>query len=588
MDAVTSFFSALSWQQPLWLLALPLAAGAGLGYRYWRRTCAETGSKLARHIDPALLPQLVTDRQGGRRTIGWLLALLWTLTTVAAAGPYLSQASQGEESLPGANVVLIVDISPSMSVADIPPNRIRQATLQLSDFIRQLHNTRLALITFSANAYAILPLTSDRETVIHFVHALDPSLVTVAGSNLGRALKLAREALDEPPAGGGRPASGIAVLISDGGIHDNDAWEEAARLKRQGHRLFTIGVGTEAGGPVPLMLGQLVRQDGAILTSARQRQTLTALARRGGGAYHDLSPAGWEALQGAIGQLEQRLYEATPTTQHDGRLYTALGLVVIALLLLYGWRRPEALAAICLLPALLLLSPAADASPWLEREALQALERGDYADAARLYERIESYQGFFGQGVAAYRQRQWAQALSAFNQAYTAATNAAQRASAAYNLANTLTQLGEIDEAIAAYRRCLSHNPDHAKANRNLALLKRHELMLGLRAEQSGQQSRPGPGQLDEESRPAGGTPTTAQGATTQSGEGGGGQQGREEQQLARSLKRWSQITEADGDTPAHAIQQLHNLQDDSSLMLRRRFSIEDERAIGLVEEKPW
>ena len=584
MTTLLDLPDALAWRQPLWLLLLVVPVVLILWQRHQRSRPPSPQTPLARHIEPALLKKIVIGETKSHRSVWWLVAAMWVLAALAAAGPYLSQAKTEQSTLPGANVAIVVDISPSMSVADIPPDRIQQAKLQLIDFIRQLDNTRLALVTFSANAYAILPLTTDKETVIHFTDALDPSLVTVAGSNLERALKLAGEALDDPPPGSSKAPAGLVILISDGGIHDTGAWDEAARLKQAGHQLFSVGVGSEEGGPVPLMLGQLVRQGDRILTSTRQRQTLTSLATAGGGRYYDLSPEAWSELRQTINQLEQALYEDTPIKQQGPALYTGLILLIVAMLLLYGWRRAEVLMGMIIFPALL-LSPSADASPWLEKQAMQALRQGEYQQAQQLYGQLSNYQGAFGLGVTAYRQQRWPQALSAFEQAYRLATNEHQKASSSYNQANTLAQLGRLSEAIEAYQRTLSHQPGHARANRNLALLKRAELTLGMRASQSDQPSvQPGPGTTNNESA----TDRSSSGSHPPQPGDNGREASPEDEKLKQSLRRWSQIKDATADVPTHAIQQLHNLKDDSTLMLRRRFSIEDERAIGLVEEKPW
>ena len=580
MTALADFFATLSWHQPLWLLALAVPTALIL----WSYQCrSSTRNRLTRQIDPTLLDKLIVGKRRGIDNSYWLLGLLWLLASVAAAGPYLTQTTAETSSLPGANVTLIVDISPSMSVADIPPNRIEQAMLQLADFIRQLDNTRLALVTFSANAYPILPLTTDKETVIHFVDALSPSLVTVAGSNLSRALVLAREALNDPPPGGHAAPPGIAILVSDGGIHDAGAWAEAAKLRQQGHQLFTIGVGTEEGGPVPLTLGQFVRQNGEILTAPRQREQLISLAQAGGGSYYDLSPTGWEALIQSITRLEQNLYEETPLHQQEGRLYSWLILALVLTLLFYSWRRPEVVITLLILPSLLLVVPHAEASPWLEAQAQQALEAGDHARAEQLYLQMDNFQGHFGTGVTAYRQQRWSDAAKAFRQAITLSANNIEKASAFYNRANSLVQLNQLDAAIEGFQNSLLHNPDHTKAKRNLALVRGYKQLLGGQKSDDSQSNLPGSGRQLEQKHSGmdHSLARTESGPTEEPNDS-------DQKQLTQSVQRWSQMTEIDGDIPPHLIQQLHNMRDDSTLMLRRRFSIEDERAIGLVEEKPW
>ncbi len=565
----------LAWNEPLWLLLalapLPL-------WLLWRRG-GSAGERLRRWIDPRLLARLT--RGHGSRAAPRLLVALWLLLAVAAAGPYLPREPAPGEPLPAANVALIVDISPSMGVADVEPDRITQARRQLAAFARALEGSRIALIGFSANAYAILPLTADRHTVGDFIEVLDPTLVTVAGSNLARALALAAEALDAPPPGETSPPPGLAILVSDGEIHDAEALEEARRLAAAGHRLFTVGVGTESGGPVPQLRGQLARQGGEIHTSRRQRATLRALAAAGGGSYHDLGPEAWEALEREVAGLKRARYLERHAPQRGLPLYPWLAALALLLLLGAMWRHPGRLALLLVAPTLFALPGPGEAAPWEALAAHRALERGDAAEALRLYRRLDDFEGRLGSGVAAYRLGDFETARAAFEAALAEAGDPAQRASAAYNLGTTLIRLGRLEEAERALSQALLHRPDHPGARRNLELLRRYLEQAG--AESSGE----GAGTLEAASAARGRTDREAKGQ-----EGTGGADGA----FAEASRRWlAGAAEDAGDgpeggevAPLLARQRLRTLDDDTTTMLRRRFSIEDERAIGLIEERPW
>ncbi len=566
---MSSTLPPLLWHQPGWLLLLLLPPALLI----WRRSRGKTNPRLEHHFEPALLSKLILGSHHNSRPHR-LLALLWTLAAIAAAGPYLPGDAPDPAALPGANVAIVVDISPSMAVADVEPNRIELAKLQLTDFIRGLNNTRLALVTFSANAYPILPLTPDRATFIHFVQALDPTLVTIAGSNLGPALNLAGRALNEP-ADGGSPPRGLVILISDGGIHDPSAWREARKLKQAGHRLFTVGVGSDVGGPVPLSRGQLVRQGDEIFTSRLDRNALISLAAEGGGRYADISPRAWEHLRQVVSGLERAQYQNSTIASEQGwPLYPLLIATILVLLLIHAWRRPELLFIVLFVPAALLHAPQTQAAPWSESRAFEALQGGDYSESATLYETVDGFPGAFGRGVAAYRLGHWQAAASAFKTALSLAQTDSQKASASYNLGNTLAQLGQLEAAATAYQAALSLAPHHSGAKRNLGVITRFQQSLGANKSRSDSSKKAGA---------TGGENNREQGASKRpASQQNGGQQPTE---VAR---RWSRIGQQERELPAKALLQLHNIEDDSTTMLRRRFSIEDERAGGLIEEKPW
>ena len=581
-------WNTLHWTNPWWLLLalipLPLLLLRGKTAFHPRLT-----EFIQRHLwSKVLSTPLQTNRR--RKALGFLI--IWTLLSIALAGPFLAQQKPEEIEKLAANIVVIMDISPSMGTEDIYPSRLEQAKKLVADFSQRLTQHRLALIAFSANAYTVLPLTHDSDAFRHFLNQLDPSLAYVTGSNLGRALRLSKEALATEE----QQTGGLVLLVSDGEIHDQVALAGAANLKQAGHKLITLGIGTEQGGPVPLAGGRLVRQNGAILTSQLQRETLQALAQAGGGRYFDLRPEIWPEIESDIDKLQLNRYKTEINTRMGQPLFPVLILLALVMLFWQTLSRPQGLVLV--IAALVAFnSQPADAAPWTEAKGLKQLQAQDNQGALKTYDKLDTYAGLMGKGVAAYRLQQWQAALTAFRQAFEQANTPADKARAAYNMGNTHTQLHQLDQAIAAFERAIQLQSTYPRASYNLTLLNKARQEWGGQQQADKAQARPGPSQAEEQIKTGAGGDASSSPISGQSERNArisaveGKQDGKQEKQdavLSQSLAQWSQMKELDHQPPAQAWQQYQNLREENQIMLQRRFEVEDKQVSGLVEQKPW
>ncbi|MFQ5487877.1 MAG: VWA domain-containing protein [Gammaproteobacteria bacterium] len=457
--------SGLTLTQPFWLLLLPLP----WLLRPWLQR--RHGERLSRLIAPRLWPLLIRPRPSqGPGAFSRRFLAAWALALLAASGPQLTGQEQAPQPRSAIDLVLVVDISPSMAVNDIAPSRLERAKFELRDLFARLQGTRLALVVYSAQAYRLLPLTSDNTTLAHFVAALDTGLTRRHGSNLTMALETASELLQDSPAG-----SRAVLLLSDGEVHDPDSARAAARrLGRHDIPLLIMGLGTPGGGPVYDAHGRFLQYEGQAVISRLDGTLLKDLARLSGGRYTPLrdDDSDWDVLQTAMARLTPYSREAAPAPQAT-LLYPGL-LAASLLLFLSGGLRlslPRPLPALLLLACLLLPLSTPQAGPWQQWQAYRALESGDYQDAARRYEALMGYRGALGKGVAAYRQGHWRAALNAFREAGQLARTKEERAGAAYNTGTTLLRLGDLEAANQALKEALRWQPHHKGASINLGLI---------------------------------------------------------------------------------------------------------------------
>jgi len=339
----------MSFLTPNWLsaaLALGLAGALAAAWA-WRRK----GRQLARYAAAAQVARAVTGvaRRAALKTA--LTAAALCALAVALSGPMYGR-SEEQVTARGADVVLAVDVSPSMGATDVKPSRLARAVRRAEDLLDRLGGHRVALVVFSGDADPVVPLTLDRGAVRLGLSALEPGLVPHRGSSLEAAVDAARRTFGDVH-GAGR----ALVILSDGEATSGSLERAVAAVKGAGIRVFAVGVGEAAGAPVPQFdeTGRLTgykRDAGGNLVRTRlEADGLTRLAAATGGAYHAAGLAGDEVgpIAEAIARLGQGTGEAEHLARPDNRYQWPLGLAVALLaaeLLLPGARRarPEGAA----------------------------------------------------------------------------------------------------------------------------------------------------------------------------------------------------------------------------------------------------
>lgn len=175
----------------------------------------------------------------------WLAAAAWGLLVTAAARPeWLGEPI--EQAVSGRDLMLAVDLSGSMEVADFTLNgervdRLTATKAVAGQFIERRVGDRLGLILFGEKAYLQAPLTFDRKTV-HVL--LDESVIGLAGDKtaIGDAIGLAVKRLRDNPAD-----QRVLILLSDGAnTAGTVAPLQAADLATSaGLKIYTIGIGAD-------------------------------------------------------------------------------------------------------------------------------------------------------------------------------------------------------------------------------------------------------------------------------------------------------------------------------------------------------
>lgn len=470
----------LIWQTP-WL---GIAAALALGLLYALRAMHRSKSSFTAAADRSLVTTQATDRHRHFFSVAWLCA------ACALGSPMLSRQDSAPSASRVRDVALVVDISPSMALADVTPTRLKRAQWKIEQLTQNAAATRFGLIAFSANAYVALPLTVDTAAVTQFANALDPQMVARKGSNLPRALELAARLLADSA-----NHSRAIVVFSDGDVDP----ALALAPPQANMPIIAVGIGTTTGAPVVTSSGQVMLEGRQAVMSRLNRDALRDLAVPSGGFYQDaaVDDSDMRQVSAWLSELAARQAVVTPR-KSDLALAPPLLAASVVLFMLAQFGLPRRVTRTGAIVLALTAAEPAHAAPWSELLAWQALQNGDYPRALDHYADVDGYDGRMGHGAAAYRLGDWQASLSAFQQAEAAAASDEQRARAAFNQGNAWAQLGDIHNAVAAYRSALRYAPGYSRAGINLNQL---TLQQQDRADSSGEANMPGSGATEAETR---------------------------------------------------------------------------------------
>ncbi len=265
---------------PVWLLGLPLLWALAAAAAWWRRR----GGGWAQLVDPELLGALRLA-SSERTSSPWLpIVAVWTLAALALAGPAWERAPSRAYRAPE-DWVVVLDLSPSMNVADVSPDRTTRARYAIDDILSAARDARVGLVAFAGEAHVVVPLTTDAATVRALLQPLAPNIMPETGDDLAPGLEAAARLLHEAGSRDGK------VIVLTDGYADPEAADAAAQtLAKQGMRLEVLGIGTPQGAPAVNPGGGFVQnaQGGSVLAKLPVAE-LQHLASAGGGRYWSLA-----------------------------------------------------------------------------------------------------------------------------------------------------------------------------------------------------------------------------------------------------------------------------------------------------------
>lgn len=282
-------FAALSYLYLIWLVPA-LVALYVYGFGRKRKAMA---AFMALDLEPQLTPYASRGRQ-------WLKAIC-LIGATACLIIALMQPQWGKrwQDVPrrGRDLMILLDVSRSMLVEDIAPNRLQRAKSDIKDLVQILHREgghRLGLVAFAGRASLQCPLTLDYAFFLQKLNAVGPHTAGRGGTLIGDAI---RQALH----GFGTLTHNYKdiILITDGEDHESFPLEAAQAAAEQQISIYTIGIGDpDTGSRIPVQNDQgertYLRHEDREVQSRMQESLLLQIAERTGGAY---VPAGTRAIE---------------------------------------------------------------------------------------------------------------------------------------------------------------------------------------------------------------------------------------------------------------------------------------------------
>jgi Ca-activated chloride channel homolog len=188
-----------------------------------------------------------TWKQRFRHSLFVLRLLCFSALIVALARPRSTSGGQNIFT-EGIDIILCMDISPSMLAEDLKPNRIEASKKVALDFIDQRPNDRMGLVVFSGESFTQCPLTSDHTVLKNLFKNLKSGTLS-DGTAIGEGLAMAVNRIKDSKA-----KSKVIILLTDG-INNSGpvAPLTAAEIARAFDiTVYTIGVGTKGFAPYPV------------------------------------------------------------------------------------------------------------------------------------------------------------------------------------------------------------------------------------------------------------------------------------------------------------------------------------------------
>jgi len=273
------------------------------------------------------------------RFYSFMLALLFFI--LALAGPKIgTEIREIERS--GVNMLIALDLSRSMNVEDISPSRLEKAKFEINRLINRLEGDRVGLMVFTGQAFVQSPLTLDYSALRLYLDIVKTEQMPSFTSNFQAALAKAQETFESIE--DNNDAANVLLLIGDGENHGPDFTEATEALTESGVTIFTVGIGTIAGGQIPIYENGTLRgyhrdSQGNEVTSSLSSQNMREIANIGGGNYYEISRGSdtIEPFLSRLSELERGEFSSQEYANYKNRyqLMTAIGLIFLLLSLFF-------------------------------------------------------------------------------------------------------------------------------------------------------------------------------------------------------------------------------------------------------------
>ncbi|MFT4698833.1 MAG: Ca-activated chloride channel family protein [Flavobacteriaceae bacterium] len=235
----------------------------------------------------------------------------------------------------GVDVVFALDVSKSMLAEDIAPNRIDKSKQLVTQIINSLAGDRIGIIGYAGSAFPQVPITTDFSSAKLFLSSMNTDMVSSQGTAITQAIEMAQTYYNDED-----QANRVLFLISDGEDHEGNVVQIAEEASKLGIRIFTIGVGTEQGGPIPIKRNGILQnykrdQNNEQVITRLNNETLEEIADVGNGEYIDGTNTKEvvETVTAILNGMDKKEFESKQFTDFKDQFQWFLGAGLFLLLL---------------------------------------------------------------------------------------------------------------------------------------------------------------------------------------------------------------------------------------------------------------
>lgn len=285
--------------------------------------------------DSELLEQLAPERSTAKPFVKLLLAVLIIASlSVGLVNPKVGTRLETVKR-EGVDIVFALDVSKSMLAADVRPNRLEKSKQLVSRTLDKLVSDRVGMIIYAGSAYPQLPITTDYSAARLFLKSVDTDIIPSQGTAIADAIDMATGYYDDE-----EQKNRVLVIITDGEDHEEGISEAVEKARDKGIKIYTVGVGTDRGAPIPDMrngynVGYKKDRNGEVVVSKLNTHVLRQISKETDGAYINGTNTREvvDFLMESISEMEKKEFEATVFSDYEDQFQWFLGLALLLLIL---------------------------------------------------------------------------------------------------------------------------------------------------------------------------------------------------------------------------------------------------------------
>lgn len=319
-------------EEDIWFWLLLIQLGMLLLFLWTQLWKKRTKRKFS---DLKLLKRLSPDQSLFKSVLKFItLSLGFICLIIALVNPKIGTSLQTVKR-EGVDIVFAIDVSKSMLAEDISPNRLEKAKQLTTQIINNLVSDRVGIIAYAAKAVPQLPITTDYSAAKMFLQNMNTDMLSSQGTAIDEAIQLSRSYYNDE-----EQTNRVLVIISDGEDHNNLRLDVAEAAAKEGIKIFTIGVGTEKGGPIPIKRNGIVMsykkdQNDATVITKLNKKTLSEIADEANGTYVDGKNTSdvIETVGEILNKMDKKEFEAKEFAEFKDQFQWFLGLGLFFLIL---------------------------------------------------------------------------------------------------------------------------------------------------------------------------------------------------------------------------------------------------------------